>query len=109
MQIRKEGSFYRASMVTGPRHNTLLISFADDQNPCDPRIEVLPPIGDCQHPPLNSNAVLQAVLEGVEKVNEKWNAGYRVAVIEYVENDTGPESTYGYLAEKIVEHIATAV
>ena len=109
MQIRKEGPFYRASMVTGPRHNTLLLSFADSSNQGTPRIKTLSPIGDCQHPPLNSEAVLKAVLEGVERGNEKSNTHYRVADIEYIENDTGPESVYGYLAEKIAEHIATAV
>ena len=82
MQIRKEGIFYRASMTTGPRHNTLLISFADSPNQCNPKIEALPATGGCQHPPLKAEAVLQAVVEGVERGNNRLNTHYRVAVIE---------------------------
>jgi len=109
MEITEEGSFYRASMATGPRHNTLLLSFADGPSQGNPRIKTLSPIGGCQHSPLNPAAVLEAVLEGVERGNEKRNTHYRVADIRYVENDTGPESVYGHLAEKIVEHMAATV
>jgi hypothetical protein len=87
----------------------LLLSFADSQSPHRPKIEALPPIGNCHHEGLDSESILKAVLEGVQKANKKFGANCQVALIKYIQNDTGPETAYEYLAEKIVEYVTTAV
>jgi hypothetical protein len=110
MQVTKQGDFYRIARVTGPTHNALLISFAvrTEADIATPVIEALPPMGDCQHENLNSDTILSEVLEGVQEGNTQFVTAYHVPTVQYVLNDTRPESAYRYLAFKLIEHLARA-
>jgi hypothetical protein len=105
MQFSKEGEFYKASRVTGPRHNLLFLSFITGDNSASPIIGANPAIGDCSHSPLDKQQILSAVLEGVRLANHQLGTDYQVAMVRYVENDTPPEITYSYLAFKLIEYI----
>jgi len=110
MQFGKLGAFHSVSRITGPHHNILLISFesADRGEIFDPRIEALPPVGECRHEVLDPMKILREVLVGVKEANAKFQTEFRVDGVQYVENDTRPESAYRHMAFKLVEHLATA-
>jgi hypothetical protein len=106
MRISQDGSFYQISIITGPTHNLLRIQFVRAGVPASPTIEVLPSTGECHHAPLDSGKILREVLEGVERANTERGTNFAVAKVQWVENDTPPESTYSFLARRLVEHLA---
>jgi hypothetical protein len=104
MQFVQIGEFLAASRITGPRHNLLQIKIGSESQG-KPICEVLPPQGACVHEPLNEIDVVASVLEGVAEANKRLGTNYSVTHIKYVKNDTKPETVYGFLAMKIVEHL----
>jgi hypothetical protein len=105
MKIVKQDRFWCVSRITGPHHNFLRLAFAQDDVQ-QARVEIMPPIGDCQHAELNTDKILASVLDGVAEANEKFGTNYHVAEVQYPVNDTPPENTYGVLAYVIVKHIS---
>jgi hypothetical protein len=104
MHFSKIGDLYKASLTTGPRHNCLFIAFSNHEL-SKPSIVKLPRIGECNHAPLNEALILENVIKGVIEANNKFKTKYRVNRVEYVENDTPPETTYAYLTYKIIENL----
>lgn len=104
MQFVRIGKYLAISRITGPTHNLLQTQIATgEQQP--PFCECLPPVGNCKHAPLSEAALISAILEGVALANERFGTSYCVTHIRYIENDTGPESVYGFLALELISHL----
>ncbi|MEK8034920.1 hypothetical protein AACH06_29240 [Ideonella sp. DXS29W] len=104
MQFARVGDFLAASQITGPRHNLLQLRLGSQPQGV-PVCECLPPVGKCQHEPLDKSELIANVLQGVSEANSRHGARHSVLHIRYVENDTKPESVYAFLALKLVEHL----
>lgn len=103
MQFVRQGEFLTVARVTGITHNLLQIRF--DSTECRLSCERLPPIGGCKHKPLDEEALVRCVLEGVAEANSELGTDYSVAEIRYVENDTAPEAPYRFMAMSIVRRL----
>jgi hypothetical protein len=104
MQFVRLGEFLATAHISGITHNLLKIKVSQlDQGEliCDR----LPATGSCRHKPLDEYALVQSVQEGIAQANEKLGTSYTVSYIQYVENDTPPESIYAFMAMRIVEHL----
>jgi hypothetical protein len=104
MQFLRIGKFLAASRISGPRHNLLLLRLSQVPQGI-PVCECLPPVGQCQHEPLDESELIANVLQGVGKANSRHGSHHSVAYIRYVKNDTKPEVAYAYIALKLVEHL----
>ena len=104
MHFSRNGEFFSVSRITGPHHNLLQIRLSKGDADAT-ALECLPAIGSCTHPPLDSDKLLVAVLEGIAKANLELGTAYWAAHVRYVGNDTPPESVYGFLALSIVRHL----
>ena len=105
MQFVKLGEYFGAVHISGITHNLLKVRLIECDQEAMVNCECLPPNGDCRHKPIDEQALVKFVLSGVAHANEKLGTSYRVTHIQYVENDTPPESKYGYMACSIVEHL----
>jgi hypothetical protein len=105
MQFLKLGEFLAATHISGVTHNLLKIRLTECDQGATVSCECLPANGGCQHEPIDEQALIEFVLSGVKQANEKLGTSYRVTHIQYVANDTPPESKYGYMAARIVEHV----
>jgi hypothetical protein len=106
MQFSRRDEFYQGSHITGPGHNFLALELANGSVNPAPDIKALPPSGGCHHAPLNEQQILFHVLEGVAKANERYGTDFVVKCLQYVQNDTGPEAVFGFIALKIIERLA---
>ena len=106
MNVTRDGTFYQISRITGPTHNLLRVGFADREESAAPNIQTLPPIGECRHAPMDAQKIIRAVLEGVAEANAACGTDFAVSRVQWVADDTPPETTYSYLARKLVEHLA---
>ena len=104
MHFTRHEEFYAVSRIAGPRHNLLQLRFGGE-GVLEPVCECLPPIGTCEHEPLDVRALIDHVQAGVDEANERFGSAHRVTHIRFVENDTGPEEIYALLASSIVERI----
>jgi hypothetical protein len=105
LQFSRRGDFYQGTMTTGPGHWFLALKLSSGTAHENPPIERLPPVGECHHPALDEARVLVAVVEGVAQANHRHRTTWSVTYIQYVANDTPPESRYGAIAERIVDRI----
>jgi len=101
MQFVQHGEFLTVARITGVTHNLLQIRL--DRNACRPTCERLPPTGGCKHKPLDEDALVRYVLQGVAEANNELGTDYSVADIRYVENDTPPETAYRFMAISIIK------
>jgi hypothetical protein len=104
MQFFRIGEYLAASMITGPKHNLLQLRIGTGPQGI-PACEMLPPVGNCVHKPLNLEAVVERVLEGLIEANSRLGTNHSLTHIRYVENDTGPEVVYGHMCIKLIEHL----
>jgi hypothetical protein len=106
MQIIKDGPWYKITRITGPKHNYLGIQIENNSTKkFNPTIQALPSVGNCHHHLLNADAILSEVLTGVSEANKELNCDFSVLSIQYVLNDTPPESIYRSLADCIIREI----
>src|SRR5262245_42041904 len=105
MNVLRDGSFYQISRITGPTHNLLRIKFAAT-SPVSPLIEALPSVGECKHEALDEGEILREVLAGVAQAKAHFRTDFAVARVQWIIDDTPPETVYNYLARKLVEHLA---
>ena len=103
MHFVRLGEFLAVSRITGPTHNLLQIRL--DGTGSRPICERLPAVGGCSHKPLDEDALVRYVLEGVAEANGELGTAYSVAHIRYVENDTPPEVVYGFMAMRLIERL----
>ena len=104
MQFIRIGEYLAASMITGPKHNLLQLRIGTGPQgtlAC----EMLPPIGNCVHKPLNPEEIVERVVEGLVEANSRLGTNHSLTHVRYVENDTGPEVVYGYMCIKLLEHL----
>jgi hypothetical protein len=104
MQFIRVGEFLAVSRITGPRHNLLQLRLSNQPQGI-PVCECLPPIGQCQHEPLEESELVANVLQGVSDANSRHGTSHSVSHIRYVKNDTKPEVVYAYMALKLIEHL----
>ena len=107
MRVVRKGPVYAVSRITGPTHNYLGLQLMTSKDERAPRVEALPPIGSCQHPVLDETALVLEVLRGVSDANNDLGCQYSVEAIQYVLNDTPPETVYRGLAALIVREVAS--
>lgn len=104
MQFVKLGEFLAAARITGPTHNLLQIRFSNSSQEsliC----ECLPATSGCRHAPLDEEAIIKSVIDGIAEANQQLGSTYTISHIRYVENDTKPETVYGFLVKSILEHL----
>ena len=102
MHFSKQGDFYQGAHISGPRHVFLAVAFA--AAPLEQIIvEALPPAGNCTHGPLDPAAILAAVERGLAAANQEFRLTWAIRHIQYVSNDTGPESLYELIVRRIIE------
>jgi hypothetical protein len=106
MHFTRHDEYFAVTRIAGPRHNLLQLRFGTESRD-EPVCECLPPIGTCEHAPLDPQALVEHVQAGVDEANERFGSAHRVTHIRYVENDTGPEEVYALLASSIVERLET--
>jgi hypothetical protein len=104
MQFVKHDGFFGVSSITGPGHHYLELAFGTGAAE-RPAFEFLPPSGSCTHPPLDASAIVAAVVEGVNAVNEEAGTSYTVSRIRVPADDTKPEQRYALLAAAIVRRL----
>ena len=104
MHFIKLGEYLAASRITGAKHNLLQIRLATSAT--EPlHVKCLPPQGECKHEPLDEQALVAAIQEGIVEANKELGASYAVSEIAYVQNDTKPEIIYGFMALSILRHL----
>ena len=104
MQFTKIGDFLAASRITGPTHSLLQIKVGEGIQDV-PICEILTLKNPCTHEPLDENMIVSEILNAVEDWNQRHGSKYVVTHIKYVQNDSKPETIYGFLASKIIEHL----
>jgi hypothetical protein len=104
MQFLRMGEYLAASMITGPKHNLLQVRLSTGTQGT-PLFEMLSRIGSCTHKPLDQEAIVARVLEGLTEANSRMGTRHSITHIRCVENDTGPEVVYGHMCLKILEHL----
>jgi hypothetical protein len=100
MRINFDGEMFRASRVTGPRHNylgmvVLLVADADDW----PLIEHA---HGNEPRSIESHDIRTWICEGVRKANEALSTEYRIGRAEYVISDSNDPAIYRAMAKNIV-------
>jgi hypothetical protein len=104
MQFLQENDWYKVIRITGPAHNLLGLSFA---NEAEDQVVVQPlPVKDGQITRISAEPVRQHVLAGVADANFSLGTYYRVGKIQFVPTDTPPMDIYRSLAKSIVERLA---
>ncbi|PQO37109.1 hypothetical protein C5Y96_08095 [Blastopirellula marina] len=101
---RKDSEGFICSIITGPSHVWLKVSFEENFSG-EPMIVPLPPRGDCEHGSMPLDAKLAAVLEGITEANEEFGCHFQAARIWVVENDTPRHSLYHYAAYCLVKQL----
>lgn len=99
MQVIKDGDLYKIARITGPTHNLLALRFGAPTGPT-PRVEALDSRSGAR---LDRDAVRGEVEKGVADANQRLGTSYRVDLIQFVPDDTPPETAYRGLAERITE------
>jgi hypothetical protein len=103
MQFIHDGVFHKIARTTGPSHNLLGLDFGREGQGEPPTVVVL----RTDAPPyLNGDAVVREVMAGINDANQAFGTHFRVAAIQYSQDDTPPESTYRQLAFSLVERLA---
>jgi hypothetical protein len=72
-----------------------------------PKVQTLPPIGSSHHRTLDEAKLVAEVLQGVSDASKDLGSLFSVEAIEYVLNDTPPESVYRGLAALIVGQVTS--
>ena len=103
MQFIYDGIFYKVARITGPAHNLLSLRFAFGDDQITPVVERLKPVLNGF---LNSERVLYEVQAGVNEANQRFGTSYRIASLQFADDDTPPESIYRLLAFSLIERLA---
>jgi len=93
---------HTATRISGPHHNYLAIVFAAQGETPAAKVVALPPIGNTQSRSLDECSVLREVLAGVADGNSECGTNYVAKFVQFVSDDTGPESIYREMAKAIV-------
>jgi len=91
------------SVITGPAHNFLGLTFAAEDWEGTTSILELPAQGGCTHRPLDAELILKHAVAGVAKANAEIGTAYKLQIVEFVKNDTGPEERYAHMAYEITK------
>lgn len=103
MQFIHDGVFHKVARITGPSHNLLGLEFVHEAQEKLPTVALL---REQATSGLNGDAVVGEVMAGIDEANQTFGTKFRVAAIQYAEDDTPPESTYRLLAFSLVERLA---
>jgi hypothetical protein len=106
MQFIHDGIFYKVVRITGPAHNLLSVRFAFEDEQITPVVERLKPVLKSS---LDSERVINEAQAGVDEANQRYGTAYRIATIQYADDDTPPESIYRLLAFSLIERLATGL
>ena len=101
---RKQGDLFIVSYVTGPSHVRLGIRFSSEPR-SSPTLTRLPPVGECDHGPLEESRIVESVNEGVSRANDKHHTHMRVAEIHYVANDSPRYDLFRHCAFLIADGV----
>ncbi|MDH4451840.1 MAG: hypothetical protein QE570_01505 [Verrucomicrobiota bacterium] len=106
MQFIHDGIFHKVARITGPAHNLLSLRFAVGDDQTTPVVERLKPVLDAS---LDSQSVLSEAKAGVNDANQRFGTSYRIASLQFADDDTPPESVYRMLAFSLVERLVTGL
>ena len=91
---------------TGPAHNLLSLRFASGDEQITPVVERLKPVLNVS---LDSERVLNEAQAGVNEANQRFGTSYRIASLQFADDDSPPESIYRLLAFSLIERLATGL
>lgn len=103
MQFIHDGVFHKVARITGPTHNLLALQFAQESYAECPAVDVLRSGSKSR---LNADAVIREVVTGVDEANDTFGTKFRVAMIQFIDDDSPPYSIYRLLAFSLVERLA---
>lgn len=106
MRVTKVDGVYKASRITGPKHNFLGLVLSTTA-PLDTALVQCPIKGEL--PVIDEVQLVAAVLAGVEQSNRTRSAALYAHSIEYVPSDTPDYETYSLLAKTITEAAAAEI
>jgi len=106
MQFIHDGIYYKVARITGPGHNLLGLRLADGDNVSAPVVECLK---TAPSSPLDRHMVVNEALAGVEEANRQFGTSFRIAILQFSEDDTPPESVYRLLAFSLIERLAKSL
>ena len=98
---RVKGALFRATRITGPRHNMLCLELSREGSEERPLVETLPRSDEPLR--LDAEEVLASVLSGLKAANIRLGASYSVVKVQFLPTDSPPASVYALLAEAIVD------
>jgi len=100
MRVIRVGHVYRASRITGPKHNFLGMSLSDTQPSA---LEIVRRSINNEPPVLDEELVVRSARRGIENATIAANAQpLYPTMIEYVESDSPDYSAYELLAAAIM-------
>lgn len=106
MQFIHDGTFYKVARITGPAHNLLSLRFAEGDASTELVVERLKPM---LNPSLDGQSVASEAQAGVEDANRQFGTAYRIAALQFADDDSPPESVYRLLAFSLVERLANGL
>lgn len=102
-QFGRIGELHTVSIVTGPKHVWLGVSFSTTPV-ANPQLFQRPAIGQCSHGGLNPEQVSAAVVAGIAEAN----VGLFPTRIEFVANDTPDYVMFRICAQRLAEQVSKA-
>lgn len=102
MNVTKTDNMYKASRISGPKHNYLGIVVTED-------VRVTPNVVERtlnveQQPScIDKERLVTAVSGGVREGNREYGSAYHIEVIEFVSSDTPDYDIYTMMAKAIVK------
>lgn len=100
MRIKVEGNKFKKAYVTGPRHNFLSLSLAQDQLSFNFTLKDLNV--DSKNINLSEEQIRKQILNGLDQINNKLGTNYRVTSAEFLSNDTNSDEIYTKLTFDII-------
>lgn len=106
MRFIFDGVCHKVSRITGPTHNFLSLRLEVGKGQGEIQIEKVKLSGEAS---LDEVRVVDEVLAGVEEANQCYGTSFVIVALQFVENDSGPETVYKFLALSIVERLASGL
>jgi hypothetical protein len=102
MQFILDNDVYKVARITGPEHNFLGIRLADTNQGIDV-VELPLKVGERRQ--IDTNMVLEQVVEGLQGINEELRTKYAISHVYFVPSDSPSKSVYKLLISELIRRI----
>lgn len=105
MQFVFDGKVYKAVKITGPKHNMLGLSFAEDNEDVS-NIDVLSlDIKSETEKNISALEVKNQVLSSIKEMNSLLGVHYKIKQIQFISSDTPSSTVYKELTREIIKRL----